>query len=260
MRVFLKLTAFILGLLCFFLTTLPLLPWLQRDPQRVRPMLTRQVSRYARFVRWLLGLSVEVTGDESSWNSRGGHLIVANHMSYLDVVLLASTRPACFVTSTDIKKTFGLGHIVQLAGCLFVNRKDKSGLGQEVKELSDALAAGLDVVVFPEATSTNGEAILRFRKPLFSAALAVHAPVLPVTINYVSADGEAVSRRNRDSLCWYGDMDFVPHFLTLAALKGAHFKFHVHAPVTAIRDVTELAHYSETRVREHFNPILSQVV
>lgn len=255
MRAFGKSVAFIFCLSCFFLTTLPLWPWLQRDALRVRPWLVRQVSFYARLMMRVLGLKVRVTGRCDLWEARGGQLIVANHMSYVDVLLMASTRPACFVTSRDMQETLGLGQIVSLAGCLFVERRKRSQLAQEVVELTQALRDGLDVVVFPEGTSTNGEGVLRFKRPLFAAAIHSGAPVLPVTINYLSANRQPVDELTRDSLCWYGDMTFLGHFLALARLREAEFELHVGDALTEQPDVTLLSESAHHSVRRHFRPL-----
>ncbi len=255
MRAFFKSVAFILCLSCFFLTTLPFWPWLQLGASWVRPLLIRQVAFYARLMMKVLGLRVKVRGRQDLWDARGGQLIVANHMSYVDVLLIASTRPACFVTSLEIKGTLGLGQIVQLAGCLFVDRQNKRQLGQEVAELTRGLQEGLDIVVFPEGTSTNGATVLRFKRPLFAAAIHSGASVLPVTINYVTANAQPVNQLNRDSLCWYGDMTFIRHFLALAKLKEAYFELHVGDALTNCQDVTVLSETAQHCVHSRFRSL-----
>jgi 1-acyl-sn-glycerol-3-phosphate acyltransferase len=260
MRVTLKILAFAFCLLCFFLTTLPLYPWLQLDAKRVRPLLIHLTSFAARFMVMVLGLKVKVSGEVSLWKKRGGHLIVANHMSYLDVILLAASRPTSFVTSVEIKRSLGLGQITQLAGCLFVNRQDRRSLVGEVSELAEALRAGLDVVVFPEATSTNGEALRRFKRPLFNAALKAQVPVLPVTINYLSANGERLTAQTRDALCWYGDMDFIPHFMALCRLKSAELSLHIETPISEVEHTDTLTATAFERVSRHFKPLLEGLV
>src|SRR5690606_9677417 len=110
--------------------------------------------------------------------------------------------------------------------------------------------------IFPEATSTNGESILRFRRPLFGSAIKSGAPVLPVTVNYLEADGSPVNAITRDSLCWYGDMDFVPHFLSLARLKSARLQLHVGDAITNHQETHTLADEAYSTVVRHFRPLL----
>jgi len=159
------------------------------------------------------------------------------------------------VTSREIQRTPFLGTLVTAAGCLFVDRQDKRRLGQEVQELADALTDGMHVVVFPEATSTNGDAVLRFRRPLFHAAAAADVPVLPLTLNYTTVDGTSVGPQNRDLICWYGDMGFAPHFLALLGLRGVCAELVVGSPLTAGGDVADLAGSAEQAVRSRFIPL-----
>lgn len=208
----LKFAAFLILIGCFFLTTIPLFPLFLVFPSTIRKFLIEIVSFYSWLFLWVLNIKVKFKQAELV-NPEENYLIVSNHLSYLDVVILSSRFPACFVTSKEVKVSPFLGQIVSLAGCLFVDRKDKSNLKGEINELRDALHAGLNVTVFPEATSTNGDGVLRFRRPLFESSLATGKSILPLTINYETISLRSVSYKNRDLVCWYGDMDFFPHFM-----------------------------------------------
>lgn len=252
---YLKLVTFALCLSCFFITTLPLLPWLQKGSKTVRPILMKATSLAARFMNWVLGLEVEVVGEKEALGAPGSFLMVSNHMSYVDVLVLASQRPACFVTSQEIKETPGLGTICQAGGCLFVNRKNRRNLGGEVNELSGALRAGMCVTIFPEATSSNGHGVLRFRRPLFNAAIDAKVPVLPLTLNYISIDGEPVGPSNRDMICWYGDMAFFPHIMGLFRAKSIKARITVGAPLSPALDAIQLSETSYNQVVSHFTSL-----
>lgn len=178
------------------------------DPWEKRQWRASLVSDYAKIGVWILGLKIATRNEEPNGQ---GFLMVGNHLSYLDLVIVASQRPVTFVTSFEIKEIPVLGQITQLAGCLYVERRNKTNIANEVREIREALERGLDVVVFPEATSTNGESVLRFRRPLFAAARLSSREVAPFCLNYRSIDGAPVNRSNRDRLCWYGDMGFVSH-------------------------------------------------
>ena len=155
-------------------------------------------------------------------------LIVSNHLSYLDIPMIASLLPGCFVTSREIQKIAFLGHLTQLAGCLFVERRSRLFLKNETRSLSHALKQGLNVVLFPEGTSSNGDGVLRFRQPLFQAAFDAGKPVLPVSIRYTRIGGNPFAPSNRDQVCWYDDMAFWPHFKNLANLSVISVNIHIH--------------------------------
>jgi 1-acyl-sn-glycerol-3-phosphate acyltransferase len=86
-----------------------------------------------------------------------------------------------------MKNTFFLGQICKFASCLFVERRSRGNLDQEIKEITDALNYGHNVLIFPEGTSTNGDEVLRFKRPLFNAAIFSSKKVLPATLNYLEA-------------------------------------------------------------------------
>lgn len=250
-----KLVTFAFCLSCFFLTTLPLVPWLQRDGRKVRPILVRATAVGSAFMSWVLGLEVEVVGEKEALLAPGARLVVSNHQTYLDVLILATLRPSCFVTSQEIRRTPGLGIICRAGGCLFVDRQNRRNLGGEVKELSQAMRDGMVVTIFPEATSTDGSAVLRFRRPLFSAAIDAQVPVLPVTINYLSLDGAPVTHRNRDSVCWYGDMDFFPSIMGVMAAKRLKAQVVIGTLIPPTGDAQTLSEAAYEQVTASFRSL-----
>ncbi len=197
---------------------------------------------WSRFACFVLSLRTRVIGAEHLQDLNGA-LLVGNHLTYTDVVVIASHVPACFVTSTEIKRSIGLGQICVMAGCLFVDRKNKRNLVNEVSEIQEGLQKGLNVAIFPEATSTNGEAVIRFRKPLYSAATMANAQVVPFILNYKTVGGVPVTKETRDDIFWYGDMDFIPHLWRLTGRGGAEVDLHIlpPIPVSPSLDAAELA-------------------
>lgn len=209
-RALIRALAFGLTALTYFIVTPLLYPYFLINPMGARRIIRKIVSKFANFTRWFMGIRVnriideDISGDEA-------YLIVSNHLSYTDMLAITSYYPCCFVTSVEMKNIPFLGQICILAGCVFVERRNKKNLGAEVQEITDALKSGLSVVIFPEATSTNGEEVIRFRRPLFRSALDSKVNVKPLTINYRTIEGEPVSLKNRDSVFWYGDMTFADH-------------------------------------------------
>lgn len=152
-----------------------------------------------------------------------------------------------------------IGTIVELGGCLFVERRNKKNLSKEVEDITEGLLNGLSVCIFPEATSTNGEQVLRFRRPLYNAAVKSRSPVLPLCLNYKSINGEKLNPKNRDSVFWYGDMDFLPHLLDLARLKSVDLEISILESIPVADDSQDalLAEHSHKLVSNHFEPCLA---
>jgi 1-acyl-sn-glycerol-3-phosphate acyltransferase len=184
-------------------------------------------------------------------------LLAGNHVSYMDVIVIASSLKTCFVTSVEIKETPGLGHLCMMAGCLFVERRSRSTLHKEIGELQEGLERDLTVTIFPEATSTNAEGILRFRRPLFLSAVQGQKPVIPICINYRMIGNEPLSLKNRDSICWYGDMDFLPHLWKLCGLGRLEADLHFLTPIKVKNsdDAGNIAALAQAAVESAFRPV-----
>jgi lyso-ornithine lipid O-acyltransferase len=251
----LKIWAFALGILHYVIITIPMYPLFKLAPMRMRRYLIWVVSVHCRYMRWLLNAKVKIV-NEHHLKREGNHLIVSNHLSYLDILILAGEVPTCFVTSLEMKETPFLGQICSLAGCLFVDRKNKRNIHQEIKELKEALESGLDVTIFPEATSTKGDEVLRFRRPLFEASIASGKPILPLTLNYLSVSGQPITAKNRDVVCWYDDMGFFDHFLELIKQSEVSVEIVVGEPIIpVVYQSMELAIVSHQVVSSSFKSL-----
>lgn len=186
-------------------------------------------------------------------------LFVGNHLSYIDVLVLASVRPCCFVTSVEIKNTPGLGTICKMAGSLFVERRSRTSLLKEVEELTEGLRQGLNVTIFPEATSTSGESILRFRRPLYISAMQSGSMIVPFCLNYHTVGGRPINKVTRDSIFYYGKMDFAPHLWALCGSGGIDVDLHFLTPLSSagVNDPAELALKSQTAIETVFRPVIN---
>lgn len=235
-----------------------LLIWLWGgDIWTLRKRWTSLISAYSRLGLRIMGVHVHLRGNGRQ--SPQGQLIVGNHLGYLDVLVIASQWPSCFVTSQEIRETPLLGQVCTLAGCLFVERRNKSQIQNEIGELTQALKQDLNVVVFPEATSGNGEGVLRFRRPLYHAALNSQKDVIPICLNYRSIDGQKLTSENRDTLFWYGKMAFAPHLWKLMQARYIEVDLHLLEPIPVQNslEVSDLADRSYQAVVNAFNPVLS---
>ncbi|PLX70823.1 MAG: 1-acyl-sn-glycerol-3-phosphate acyltransferase [Denitrovibrio sp.] len=201
------------------------------NKRRVGAWFTAKMSRTAlRF----FGIQVSSSGHE--YLEPSGKLIISNHMSYFDILVLASVKPTVFVSSVEIQKTPFLGFVASLGGTFFVERRSAKLVKLEIGKISDLIKNGFNVVLFPEGTSTDGSQILPFRSSLLAAATDSFVDVVPACIRYGEIDGKSFSPENCDYVCWYGDMSFLPHLWNF--LKTSH----VRAKVTLFEPIdTHLA-------------------
>lgn len=218
----------------YFVVAAPLYPFIKYYPYKIKKLLSHLCGLFSRMVLFVLGVKVSLAGLEN-FDREKNYFIVSNHLSYLDMLIFLANFPSNFVTSMEVKETPVLGPISQLAGSLYVERRNKRNILSEIKEIEDALSNGLNVTVFPEATSTNGEQVLGFKRSLFQSAINTKLPVLPLTLNYLKVDEESLSRKNRDKVCWYGDMGFAPHLWELCHCSSVEALLTFSHPVE-VRD------------------------
>jgi 1-acyl-sn-glycerol-3-phosphate acyltransferase len=149
-------------------------------------------------------------------------LLVSNHLSYLDILVIAAITPAVFVSKSEVRSMPVIGWLTALAGTIFIVRERRTHVGAVNQEIVSALADGVLVVVFPEGTSTNGEEVLPFRSPLLEPVTSGSHPIATGFLHYELEGGDA-----RNEVCYWGDHTFFPHAVNLLSKKRvrAHMTF-----------------------------------
>ena len=181
-------------------------------------IISRLNRNYTLLLRLILNIRVSVTGDEGQLE-RGGYVIIANHVSYVDGIVLGSIFPIIFVSKREVKSWPIIGQWNVLCGTIFINRQRKIQVASLIRQMTRKLKQEANLLLFPEGTSTNGEGILPFQTVPLAAPLRNRSIIVPVTVTYKTIDDQPVTTANRDSVYWYGDMEFVTHFWNLLALR-----------------------------------------
>ncbi len=141
----------------------------------------RTIRAWCRAVVRVVGVKVRITGAAPR---HGGLLMVANHISWLDIPLLAAVRPGRMLAKTEIRQWPVAGALTARSGALFIDRDRLRALPATVARIADGLRAGSAVVVFPEGSTWCGRAQGYFRRAAFQAALDADVPVQPVRLHY----------------------------------------------------------------------------
>jgi 1-acyl-sn-glycerol-3-phosphate acyltransferase len=212
--------------------------------------LSANAARYAKKLLSLFNISVKAEGELPL----GGFLAVANHVSYLDVVILTAVYPSLYVSYTKIKRTFLIGDLASLGGTLFIDRENRSKLPGEILKISDIMKGGHPVTIFPEGMCTNGEKVFEFHGGDVEAAVAADLPVTPICVSYRTVNGEAVSRSNRDLLFIYGKTPFGPHIIRIMReLKSLEVSVRIfpHIP-SAGKDRKQLARQAYENISGYY--------
>ena len=231
----LKLTAF-LSLWAFFFALVALVHlWISILGLPNRWKIVSRLNRaYTLLARLILNIKVTVSGDEGQLE-RGGYVIIANHVSYVDGIVLGSIFPIVFVSKKEVRRWPIVGQWNILCGTIFIDRQHKEQVGQLVQEMSRKLKQEANILLFPEGTSTNGERMLPFQTVPLAAPLRSRSIIVPATITYKSIDDRLVSADNRDLIYWYGEMDFITHFWKLLSLRGVEVLVAIQPKVECFR-------------------------
>ncbi len=192
--------------------TSPLLPLLPGRAGR------RWVSVAVRLVLAAAGVRIDVVGPRrwspGGWGA-GGVLVVANHTSWVEVLVLWAVRPLRLVAKSEVRRWPLVGSAAVCAGALFVDRLRLSALPTAVADIAAALAAGHAVGVFPEGTTWCGSAAGPFRRAPFQAALDAGVPVRPVAVALATRDG-----RPTRVASFVGDEDLLTCLVRVLRLPG----------------------------------------
>ncbi len=192
------------------------------------------VRRFASLLRTLLGIKVTLKGATHLLSVKG-HCIIANHVSYVDGIVLGSIFPVIFVSKKEVRGWPLIGQWTALCGAIFIDRQRKDRIPLLVEEMTRKLKHQANILLFPEGTSTNGEKLLPFQSAPFAAPLRNGTTILPITVSYRTINGQPVSVVNRDLIYWYGDMDFLSHFWALLAVRDIEVSIDIHPPIESSR-------------------------
>jgi 1-acyl-sn-glycerol-3-phosphate acyltransferase len=186
---------------------------------------------YWALFAWLMGIRVRVIGERARQQDGRAVLFVSNHSSWLDIPVLGGQLDACFVAKDDVGRWPGISTIAKLGRSVFVSRS-RGSTGRERSAMVDRLAAGDNLLLFPEGTTSDGARVLPFRSAFFAIAEGERRPVLqPVSIVYDRLGGLPTGRANRPLFSWYGDMDIASHFWQIGQHRGMRCTVLLHAPL-----------------------------
>jgi len=168
------------------------------------------MQRCCRHVLASLGIHCQVEGTPPTHG-----LVVANHLSYLDILILSSAMPCFFIAKMEIARWPYFGCTARMGGTIFLNRSSVASAQKVAGIMSERFRLGVPVLLFPEGTSTDGAKVLRFHSRLIDPATTAGVPITTAALRYTIADGTP-----ERELCWFGDTLFFPHMVRALAVKG----------------------------------------
>lgn len=176
------------------------------------------VQAWAQRMLRILGIPLHVHGQPPA---QGPVLLVANHMSWLDILVMHAARHCRFVSKADVRHWPLIGPLATGGGTLYIEREKRRDAMRVVHHVAESLKAGEIVAVFPEGTTGDGGELLPFHGNLIQAAISAGAPVQPVGLRFV----DRASGRDSIGPLYLGDDTLVGSLWR--TLAGAPFAAHV---------------------------------
>ncbi len=178
-----------------------------------------------------LGIHIVVHGRQER---RGGVLFVANHVSWADIPVLGSHVLAAFVAKSEVAGYGPVGWLSTLSRTVYVERERRQKTGEARNAIADRLAAGENVILFPEGTNSDGVTVLPFKSALFAA---IEGPgsedfvIQPVALAYTRLNGIPITRERLPDIAWIGETELAPHMLSFMALGKVRAELRFFPPV-----------------------------
>ena len=212
-----------------------------------------------KMICFVLGLKIQIKGNMTSHHPA---LFVANHSSYIDILVLGAIVKGSFISKAEVAKWPFVGWVSKMHNTVFLDRKALN-IHHHKEEITQRLT-GLDsLILFPEGTTSDGNRVLPFKSALFSVSeLKIDNKeiyVQPVTIAYTCLDGLPMGRHFRSFYAWYGDMELSSHLLKMLGLGRVTVDIVFHEPVTfeAYKSRKKLAEHCEQVVRNGLSHTLA---
>src|SRR3954469_18675915 len=170
-------------------------------------------------------------------------LIVANHLSYLDILALSALTPCVFIAKKEVRSWTVFGWMAHTAGTLFVDRERKLETGRFNESIDQALRSGLRLVLFAEGTSSDGTGVLPFRPSLFEPAVASRARITPAWINFQASSGSVAN-----DVCFWGEAPLIPHVFKLFSIRSVSVRIHFAPTMREFQDRKQAADTTRAEV------------
>ena len=205
------------------------------------------LHRTSRLVLRALSVRFVVEGEPGP---RTG-VVASNHVSYLDIPVLAAATPQVFLAKSEVRDWPVIGWFARTAGTQFIDRKRRSDVARQNADFVHIVEHDAVLTLFLEGTSTDGADVRPFRSSLLEPVVEHHWPVTPAAMHYTCTGGDVAQ-----DVCWWGDMGFFEHLFRLVRVDTvtAHLRFghavassadrkalaeHLHTEVSALKTRTE---------------------
>tara|TARA_B100000678_G_C18222768_1_gene507600 strand:- start:205 stop:993 length:789 start_codon:yes stop_codon:yes gene_type:complete len=218
---------------------------------------------YHRILCLIIGIKIEIRG-KPSFAERT--LYVSNHCSYLDIVVLGSILPACFISKSEVSAWPFFGLLARLQRTIFIDRKAIKSTVEQVDVLSKRLLSGDSLILFPEGSSTDGTEVLPFKSSLFyivsKESKNLGNFIQPITLAYTHVNEKRIDQKTRSKICWFGDATLLNHLWNFLGTLSSNVIVTFHDPVNKniFKDRKDITIFCHKRISTLLKRINSNLV
>jgi 1-acyl-sn-glycerol-3-phosphate acyltransferase len=210
-------------------------------PRLAAPARRARIRRWSRRLLHLMGIDIRISGALQHPNV----LVVANHVSWLDIFAMHAVGPVRFIAKSEIARWPLLGRLVAGVGTIFIERARRHDTHRVNVEVAAALQAGDVVAVFPEGTTTDGTTLLPFKGSLLQPVIDAEGSVQPVALRYRARDGALAT-----VAAYAGEVTFVASLWRICGERSLVVDLQALPPLPAQgRHRRELAQQAEDAIR-----------
>ncbi len=199
---------------------------------------------------FILGVKLKIKG---SVVKKRPLILLGNHCSYLDIIILSSASSVCFVAKEEIKSWFLFGFLAKLQNTIFISRRNRNTINS-IYKINDKINKNFSMILFPEATTSNGKNILQFKSSLYSVFERNSIIKLQnFSLCYTHINNMPLDNRLRPKIAWYGDMNMLGHLKKLLNISSINALITFHPQIdTSGLDRKKIRDYSRKQVIEGF--------
>ena len=209
---------------------------------------------FHKFVLLVLGIKVNKIGEITRLRPL---VLIGNHTSYLDIIVLGSLMPISFVAKEEIRGWFLFGFLAKMQNTIFIKRKNYKTLESIVK-INENINNNFALVLFPEGTTSSGKKILNFKTSLFNLFEGDSTLRLQnFSLCYTHVNTMPIDNRVRPQISWYGDMNMISHLTNLLKLSCINVTVVMH-PVFSTKNLNrkEISKFSHVQIKKGIDTAL----
>ncbi len=197
------------------------------DKELRHKILARSVHISSRRILDALNVRVEKECIPNLENSNENYLIVSNHISFLDILVISSITPVNFITSVEMKNHPILGYLTRIGGSFYTERRSHHRLPEEIELITNRLKAGYNICLFPEGTSNDGLEVRQFRSSLFESVAQSGKSIVPICLKYTALDNHPLSPEDVKRIAWTNAQPFRENLMQILDLESIDVKVDI---------------------------------